>query len=93
MTGGGGYLCHFVNRIYQVLTVQNSRLGEGTEWSLNYTSARGRGSPDTLGGPNSVSATRSSALLVIPRVPPQEPVVGMGAGRSPRLFFLLESPV
>lgn len=57
MTGGGGYLHHSVNHIYQVLTVQNSRLGEGTAWSLNYTSARERGSLDILGGPNSVSAT------------------------------------
>lgn len=70
-----------------------SKLGEGTDWSLTYTSSRGKGSSNTLGGSNSVSATRFSALVLVSRVPLQEAAEmewGQGVPYSPLRFSMLE---
>lgn len=79
VTGVGGYLHHPVNHIYQALTAQNSTLGEGTEWSLNPTSARARGSLEPLESSESwevlIRFQLPDSLLMTPRVPTQEPVV------------------
>lgn len=68
------------------------KMGEGADWYLSYTSSRGRGSLDTPGGPNSVSATRFSALVLVSRVPLQEAAEvewGQGVPSSPFRFSSL----